>query len=63
MNDQSVWDVYENVKYADFVESHTNIFVKDNVQTHELVSTCEVYGKKCATHEEFAGLARPYMND
>jgi hypothetical protein len=63
MNDQTLWDIYENSKYANFSQSSTSFLVKDNLETRESVPTCEVYGKKCTTQNEFSGLVRPYMND
>jgi len=61
-NDLSFWDVYENVKYANFHENHM-IFFKPNARTDDRVITCEQSDKKCKTVEEFDELVNPYMNN
>jgi hypothetical protein len=61
-NDITLTDVYENVKYAEFGESHL-LFYKPTVHSTDEVFDCEAYGKKCSTIDEFNNLIRPYMNN
>jgi hypothetical protein len=60
VNHMSLWDVYENTKYGEFVEDHIISFKP--VSTRTQVDTCNVLDKKCASGDEFNNLVRPYMN-
>lgn len=51
----SVFDVYENQKYGDFSERHTI----DN----SMLTTCEVYGKKCQSLQEYQSLTAQFMSN
>jgi hypothetical protein len=51
----SLWDVFENWKYADFLESH---MLDEHYKDERTVDTCQ-----CKTPEEFNGLTQKYMND
>jgi len=55
-NNISMWDVNENVKYADFSESHYIDFRNE-------VVTCACNGKSCKTLEEFSGLISTYTSN
>lgn len=57
VNDMTLWDVYENAKYASFDETHMM-----TARTDDRVITCELSDKKCKTGEEFNDLVRPYLN-
>lgn len=61
-NDMTLTDVYENVKYAEFVQNHITNW-KPEYSLREEVITCDVQGDKCKTVDEFNNLIRPYMND
>lgn len=61
-NDMTLWNVYENSKYANFDELHFISFKLD-VKPDDRVVTCEVLDQKCKTIEEFNGFVRPYLND
>ena len=61
-NDLTLWDVYENVKYGNFINNNY-ISYKPKVETTEEVITCELGSAKCKTIQEFNGLAGPYMNN
>jgi hypothetical protein len=61
-NDMTLTDVYENAKYAEFVENHVTD-VKPTLNVANEVITCDVQGAKCKTGEEFDNLIRPYMNN
>lgn len=61
-NNMTLWNVYENQKYADFTEFH-QIFAKGGILPTDSVSTCSVSGDKCTSIDQFNNLARPYMND
>jgi hypothetical protein len=56
----NVWDVYENSKIADFSEGH---LVGFNNATDNSVYTCEIYGSKCKSADEFENLIRPSMSN
>jgi hypothetical protein len=58
----SLWDVYENSKYADFTENHFTYF-RPTLTTSNEVFTCECNNKKCKSFDEFNGLVRPYMSN
>jgi len=61
-NDMTLWDVYENAKYATFDESHM-IYFKPTVRTDDRVIICELSDTKCKTGKEFNNLVRPYLNN
>jgi len=58
----SLFDVYENAKYAEFSENHYTYF-KPTISTSNEVISCEVQGTKCSTEDEFYKLTGSYMND
>jgi hypothetical protein len=62
VNDMTLFDVYENVRYAG-VNKNTMIYLKPTYRSEEFVYGCEVGDKKCKTVEEFNNLVSPYMND
>lgn len=59
--DITLWDVYENSKYATFSEQHFISFKPP--ETRDEVIGCEMLGTKCKSAEEFNNGWRPYMND
>jgi hypothetical protein len=61
-NIMTLYDVYENAKYARFIENHVTNY-NPEIKTTDEVITCEVYGNDCKTGDEFNGLIRPYVND
>jgi hypothetical protein len=61
-NDMNLFDIYENVKYATFMENHYTYY-KPDIHTAEQVIACDVEGNKCKTGAEFNNLIRKYMND
>ena len=64
INLMTLTDVYENSKYGDFSGSRTDIIQQGGtLDTQETANTCEVYGKKCATKDEFTNLIRTYLFD
>jgi hypothetical protein len=60
-NDITLWNVYENSKYGDFAEGHVIDF--KNPGPEDNVYTCEVYGSKCSSLDQFNSLTQPYMNN
>jgi hypothetical protein len=61
-NHISLWDVYENARYANFSENHM-VFYKPEIRTRDNVLSCEVVDNKCKTLDEFNGLTADYMNN
>lgn len=61
-NNMSVWDVYENSRYGEYSDNTYNYW-KPSITSRSEVITCEVFGQKCKTVEEFNGLVRTYLND
>jgi hypothetical protein len=61
MEDITLWDVYENSKVGDFSENHEIDLKGGGYEAR--VYTCELYGKKCTTADEFNGLVQPYMSN
>lgn len=59
-NNMSMWDVYENLKYAEFIENHAVGF---DMKTENLLITCDVQGTECKTAEEYSSRLKPFMND
>jgi hypothetical protein len=59
-NDITLWNVYENSKYGNFVEVHSTDY-KGELKNR--VDNCEVAGKKCTSIDQFNGLVQPYMNN
>lgn len=62
INDMTLYDVLENSKYGEFSESHLTYF-DSQLSSRDILISCEVYGEKCKTVDEFNNLMRPYMND
>jgi hypothetical protein len=62
INDMTLWNIYENEKYGDFSQS-TTVFLKPKYESTKSVASCEVYGKRCTTVEEFNNLVSPYLNE
>ncbi len=60
MNDISLWNVYENDQVGTFVEDHIIDFKPTDL---DKVTTCQVYGSKCTTVDQFNGLVQPYMSN
>jgi outer membrane murein-binding lipoprotein Lpp len=61
-NDMSLWDVYENVKYGFFFETH-EVVPKPEYHVVDSVGSCEFFDKKCKTIDEFNGFIGPYLNN
>ncbi len=61
-NSISMWDVNENVKYADYSESHYIDYKRASLSQDEVV-TCACNGKSCKTLEEFNGLISAYTSN
>lgn len=59
-NDIMLYDVYENVKYADYSESH---YIDFKNPARDEVTNCEVQGQKCTTIGEFNDLTGPFLNN
>ena len=52
-NNMTLWDVYENAKYADFSEAH-EIYKFNNYKPNDHVYVCnEPGGTKCSTGDDF----------
>jgi hypothetical protein len=62
-NNISLWDVFENEKYANFAESHTMFSYALKRPPEDRVDECEVAGTKCKSLDEFNNLTRSYMSD
>jgi hypothetical protein len=58
-NDISLWDIYENSKYATFAETHNMV----GGELHEEVIICEGVGKKCKNLDEFNAIVRPFVTN
>jgi hypothetical protein len=63
INSMILYDVYENVRYGDFAESHSAESVSGREQDKDHMLTCEFMDKTCKTLQEFNNLVRPYLND
>jgi hypothetical protein len=61
-NDMVIYDVYENTKYGSFSENHYTYY-KPAISTNDEMLSCEVYGQKCKSIQEFTSLTGPYMNN
>jgi hypothetical protein len=61
-NDMALYDVYENIKYGNFAESHYTYY-KPTITNHDEMLSCDVSGQKCKSIQEFNSLAGPYMNN
>lgn len=59
-NDMSLWNVYENSKYGQFVESYV---INNKGPSGTNVSTCEVGAQKCTNVDQFNAMMQPYMNN
>jgi hypothetical protein len=61
-NMMSLYDVYENMEYAEFGENHYT-YLKPQIHNTEEVITCNVAGTKCNSQQEFNNLVGHYMAD
>jgi hypothetical protein len=62
MNDMTMWDVYENAKYAQYSESH--MMAKDFLKVTDSVISCNPpSGNKCKSIQEFNNAITSYMNN
>jgi hypothetical protein len=55
----SVWNVYENSKYGDFIEHHN----PGNEQLPQSMVICDLGEKSCSSLKEFQGLTQSYFDD
>lgn len=62
-NDITLWDVFENSKYAAFTEDHINYPLASKLDPVDRISMCDVAGTKCKALAEFNNMTRSYMND
>jgi hypothetical protein len=62
MNNITVWDVYENSKFGEFIENHIIFGEGVNAPTTQF-KNCEFFGKKCTTLSEFNQMMQTYMNN
>jgi hypothetical protein len=62
-NDMTMWDVFENSKYASFAELHTIYPFNSKLSPEDKIITCEVTGTKCKTLAEFNNMTHSYLND
>lgn len=60
VNHMSLWDVFENSKYGDFVEGH---YLDYQLKDTPNLATCEVSEKKCSSVEQFNSFVQPYMSN
>jgi hypothetical protein len=60
-NDEFLYNVYENEKVGQFAKLTSMYFLGKEYKTNESINTCEVYGSKCKTQEEFNNLITPYL--
>jgi outer membrane murein-binding lipoprotein Lpp len=58
--DMAVWDIYENEKYANISVTH---LIDSKFNDSESTVSCEVYGTKCKSVDEFNKLVSPFMSD
>jgi hypothetical protein len=61
-NDMTLWDVYENLKYANYSESH-EIHKVNNYTPVNTIFSCDVPGAKCKSLEEWNKAVNSYMSD
>jgi hypothetical protein len=61
-NDMSLWDVYENAKYANISDHHITYYTP-TIKTEENVVECQVSDKKCTSLGEFNNLTGPYLSN
>ncbi len=61
-NSMTLWDVYENLEYAKYAETHM-IYFKPSPHTEDKVVSCESSDKKCKTGDEFNELVNSFLND
>lgn len=62
VGDIMLWDVYENTRYGNVSVTHM-VYYKPVVSSEESVGTCEVFGTKCSSVDDFNKLVQPYMNN
>jgi hypothetical protein len=61
LNNMSLYNVYENAKYGDYLEEHVIGF--DHDDPIDKVITCEMFNEKCTSLDQFNKFVQPYMNN
>jgi hypothetical protein len=61
-NHMSLWDVNENVQYADFSQGHLVMTVPEYHVEHQRVQ-CHTNTKNCASEDDFNAFVKPFLND
>ena len=62
INDISLWDVYENMKYASFSEHH-DVNFPSRAGNEDKVDACDVASQKCSSIDEYNKLSGPYLSN
>jgi hypothetical protein len=61
LNNMSLYNVYENAKYGNYLEEH--VYGLDHDDPKDAVITCEMFDQKCTSLDQFNKFAQPYMNN
>jgi hypothetical protein len=61
-NQMTLFDVYENAKYAEFLQDHV-MRGKPDFKWDEPVLICDLQGTTCKSIDEFYNFLHPFMND
>jgi hypothetical protein len=61
LNNMSLYNVYENARYGNYLEQHVIGFDHDDPKD-ELI-TCEMFDTKCTSLDQFNRFVQPYMNN
>ncbi|HEY1757971.1 MAG TPA: hypothetical protein VGG72_21555 [Bryobacteraceae bacterium] len=62
VNDMSVWNIYENLKLADFSEDHITDPTFTTAPRNE-VTACESGGNKCTSLDQFNSMSNSYLSN
>jgi hypothetical protein len=60
-NSMSLYNVYENARYGNYLEEHVIGFDHDDPKDKILI--CETFDEKCTSLDQFNKFVRPYLNN
>jgi hypothetical protein len=61
LNNMSLYNVYENARYGNYLEEHVIGFDHDDPKDN--LVTCEMFDEKCKSLDQFNKFVQPYMNN
>jgi hypothetical protein len=61
LNNMSLYNVYENARYGNYLEEHVIGFDHDDPK--DKLITCDMFDEKCTSLDQFNKFVQPYMSN